>query len=331
MKRRIYIFSDGELKRKDNTLYFINLDSKKKFIPVENTAELLIFGEVTINKRLLEFLTKKQIILHFFNYHGYYVGTYYPREHYNSGFMILKQAENYMDKNKRLFLARSFIKGAVSNILVFLRYYNSRGKKLEDIINEINKLSKNLYTTKNILQIMSIEGKIREKYYKSFDTIFENEDFSFSQRTRRPPQNRLNALISFGNSLMYLLVLSQIYRTHLDPRIGYLHYTNFRRFSLNLDISEIFKPIIVDRVIATLINKRTIKPEHFLKDFNGIYLNDSGREIFVQEFESRLKKTIKHKKLNKEISYRRLVRLELYKLEKHIMGEEEYEPFVMWW
>ena len=331
MKRRIYIFSDGEIKRKDNTLYFINLESKKKYIPVENTAELLVFGEVTLNKRLLEFLTSKQIILHFFNHYGYYVGTYYPREYYNSGFMILKQVENYIDMDKRLFLAKSFIRSAVSNMIVFLNYYNSRGKNLIGIINKIKEMSKNIEPVENIMQLMSVEGKIREKYYESFDTILNNENFNFSSRTRRPPQNRLNTLISFGNSLMYVLALSQIYHTHLDPRIGYLHYTNFRRFSLNLDISEIFKPILVDRIITTLINKKMIKSKHFEKNLNGVYLNDSGREIFVKEFEERLKKTIKHKKLKKEVSYRKLVRLELYKLEKHLMEEEKYNPFIMWW
>ncbi len=78
MKRSIYIFSDGELKRKENTLYFETSEGKK-YIPVENTSEILVFGEVTINKRLLEFLTDSEIILHFFNHYGYYIGSFYPR------------------------------------------------------------------------------------------------------------------------------------------------------------------------------------------------------------------------------------------------------------
>lgn len=100
MKKSIYIFSDGEIKRKDNTLYFETEDGRK-YIPVENTQEILIFGEVTINKRLLEFLTESEIIMHFFNYYGYYVGSFYPREHLNSGYMILKQAEHYLDHKKK--------------------------------------------------------------------------------------------------------------------------------------------------------------------------------------------------------------------------------------
>ena len=116
---------------------------------------------------------------------------------------------------------------------------------------------------------MGIEGNIRDMYYKAFDSIINNKDFVFQERTRRPPKNHLNAMISFGNSLLYVLVLSEIYKTHLDPRIGFLHTTNFRRFTLNLDVAEIFKPIIVDRVIFTLISKKIIQINDFESDMVG--------------------------------------------------------------
>lgn len=146
-----------------------------------------------------------------------------------------------------------------------------------------------------------------------------------------PSKNRLNALISFGNSLVYTTVLSEIYQTHLDPRIGFLHATNFRRFTLNLDVAEIFKPIIADRVIFTLVNKGIIKAQHFENRVDGIVLNEKGRELFIKEIDERLKTTFNHKKLGRNVSYRRLIRMELYKLEKHLMGEEEYKPFVSGW
>jgi len=98
MKKTVYIFSNGELKRKQNTLYFETEDNKKKYLPVENTGEIQIFGEITINKKLLDFLSQNEIIVHFFNYYGYYSGSFYPREHYNSGEIILKQAEHYLLK-----------------------------------------------------------------------------------------------------------------------------------------------------------------------------------------------------------------------------------------
>lgn len=330
MKKTIYIFSDGELKRKDNTLFFEG-ENGRKFIPVENTAEIMVFGEVNLNKRFLEFLTQSEIILHFFNYHGYYVGSYYPREHLNSGYMTLKQAEHYNDNNKRIYLAQKFIDGAYKNIRQVLKYYENRGKDLGDIIYCIEKLGESINSTSTINELMAVEGNIREYYYKSFDEILQNPDFKFDFRTKRPPQNFLNTLISFGNSLMYTTTLSEIYKTHLDPRIGFLHSTNFRRFSLNLDVSEIFKPIIIDRTIFNLVSRKMIIKDDFEDNAEGLLLKEKGKKAFVQEFENKLATTIKHRSLSSNVSYRRLIRLELYKLEKHLMEEQEYQPFIAQW
>jgi len=330
MKKSIYIFSDGELKRKENTLYF-EKEGKKNYIPVESVSEIYVFGEVSLNKRFLEFLTKAEIIMHFYNHYGYYIGSYYPREYLNSGFIILKQAELYNDREKRIGLAKKIIYGAVENIKKVLIYYKNRGKELDEYINEINELEQLIENQKDIESLMAIEGNIREKYYNAFDIIISDENFSFDTRSKKPPKNRLNALISFGNSVLYITCLSEVYKTHLDPRIGVLHTTNFRRFSLNLDIAEIFKPIIVDRVIFLLINKGIIKAENFEKRLEGIVMNKKGMELFVKEYDERLKSTIHHKGLGRNVSYRRLIRLELYKIEKYLMNDEEYKPFISGW
>lgn len=212
-----------------------------------------------------------------------------------------------------------------------MKYYNRREKDLEAGISEIEDLEKSIDSQKDIETLMSVEGKIKKVYYQAFNTIIDNPEFSFSSRSKRPPKDYINALISFANSMIYTGVLSEIYQTHLDPRIGYLHTTNFRRFTLNLDVAEIFKPVIGDRTIFSVLNKNIISENDFDKDLNGIMLNEKGKRKFLQHYEERLKQTIKHSKMNKNVSYRRLMRLELYKLEKHLIGEEEYKPFVMDW
>lgn len=331
MKKTIYIFSSGELHRKQNTLYFESEEGKKKYIPVENTKEIMIFGEVSINKKLLEFLSQQEVTLLFFNHYGYYVGSFYPREHYNSGYMLLKQCQFYLDEERRIHLARKFVTGAILNIKRVLSYYQNRGAELSSAIDKIESLEDGLSFLKNINELMAIEGNIRDIYYQCFDKIINNEDFQFGERSRRPPRNRLNALISFGNSMVYTTVLSEIYKTHLDPRIGFLHTTNFRRFTLNLDVAEIFKPIIADRVIFYLLNKGMLKHSHFMKALAGISLKDKGRAVFIEEMEKRFNTTILHRNIGRKVSYRRLMRLELYKLEKHFLEEKEYEPFVAHW
>lgn len=330
MKKSIYIFSDGEIHRKQNTIFFEG-EKGRKYIPVENTREMYIFGEVSINKKLLEFLSQSEIILHFFNHYGYYIGTYYPREHYNSGYMILKQVEHYLADEKRINLAKKFVKGAVANIKKILSYYVNRGILLNETISHIEELELKIDEQDNTEKLMAIEGNIREQYYKSFDKIFEDPEFEFGERTKKPPENRVNALISFGNSLLYVICLSEIYKTHLDPRIGFLHSTNFRKFSLNLDVAEIFKPIIIDRIIFTLVNKDMIKPKDFVEGMQGVFLEDRGKKIFVEELDKRMQTTIKHPTLNRNVSYRSLIRLEALKIEKHLMGEKEYDPFIARW
>jgi CRISPR-associated protein Cas1 len=330
LKKTIYIFTDGELQRKDNTICF-NSQQGKKYLPVEDINEIFLFGEIDLNKRFLEFASQKEILIHYFNYYGYYMGTFYPREHYNSGYMTLCQAEHYLDKYKRMALAKRFVAGSAANIKKVLRYYQNRGKNLQDSLNAIENLEQALDISKNTSELMALEGNIRNYYYKAFDEILDDPDFVFKERSRRPPKNHLNCLISFGNSILYTYILSEIYRTHLDPRIGFLHATNFRRFSLNLDVAEIFKPIIIDRLIFTLIGKRMLTKADFEKDMEGVLLKEKGKKKFVEEMDKRLKATIKRRSTGRNVSYRRLLRLELYKLEKHLIGESVYEPFIAQW
>ena len=141
----------------------------------------------------------------------------------------------------------------------------------------------------------------------------------------------INSLISFVNSLLYSVALSEIYKTNLSPYISYLHEPGTRRFSLSLDITEIFKPLIVDRMIFAMLNKNQLSIKDFEKDSNFTYLKETGRKKILVEFDDRLNKTIKHKDLNRSVSYRYMMRLECYKLIKHITGEKDYEGFKMWW
>lgn len=330
LKKTIYIFKDGKLRRKGNTIYF-ETEEGQKYIPVEDVSEIMIYGEVDINKKFLDFVAQKEILLHYFNYYGYYTGTFYPREHMVSGHIILKQVEHYQDEEKRIIIARNFVSGAARNIRQVLKYYHNRGCGLGDKIQDIEDFIMELDKYDEISQLMAIEGNIRDRYYQAFDQILDNPDFVFESRTRRPPKNNINTLISFGNSLMYTLALSEIYKTHLDPRIGYLHSANFRRFSLNLDLAEIFKPIIVDRVIFTLVGKKMITVEDFDAVTEGLLIKEKAKRKFVEEFDNKLKTTINHKSIGRPVSYRRLIRLELYKLEKHLIGEKQYEPFIAHW
>jgi len=266
-------------------------------------------------------------MIHFFNYYGFYTGTFYPKEFLNSGEVIVKQVKHYLHKKMRLYLAGEFVKGAIYGTIQNLKRYKD---KLDNEVEVIEKLYKSVDKQVEISQIMGIEGNVKDIYYSAFEKVITQE-IDFKKRIKHPPHNMMNALISFVNSIIYTEVLKEIYKTQLNPTISYLHEPSFRRFSLALDIAEIFKPIFGDRVIFELLNDRKLRKEHFDKNLNYAYLLESGRRIVIKAFEDKLNKTIKHKMLNKKVSYRKLIRLELYKLIKHLLGEEDYKSFKIWW
>ncbi len=338
MKKTFYLFNPGQLERRDNTLKFTPfaeneidgvIHGQPRYLPVEDINEFYVFGSLHATSSLFNFLGQKDIAIHFFDYYENYTGSFMPRDSLLSGRMILAQTSMFQSKKKRIIVAQKFIEGAVYNMLKNLQYYNRRGKDMEDIIDIINEYAKRIFATDSIEELMGIEGMIRQNYYEAFNLILN--DFEFGGRTKQPPQNEVNALISFGNMMCYTLCLRAIHQTQLNPTISYLHTPGERRYSLALDVAEIFKPIIVDRTIFRVLNRKEIQEKHFDKKMNKCLLNVSGKKIFVKAIEERLEETIQHRSLGRKVSYRHLVKLECYKLAKHILGIEEYKPFKMYW
>jgi len=320
MKQNYYLVSDGKLKREENTIYFVNEDGKRA-LPINRIYSIYALGSLSVTSKAISLLAKEGVCIHFFNRYGFYLGSFYPRETLISGDLVVKQVEHYLDNEKRIFLAKAFVEGSVLNMNRVLSSY-----KLEkELITHLQKLAE----VKSVEEVMGVEAIARTEYFSNFDNILKN--FKFRKRSRQPPENEVNAMMSFGNALLYSAVLSEIYHTQLHPAISYLHEPSERRFSLSLDISEIFKPIIVDRMIFYLVNKGIMKEGDFDRDLDGVLLSNSGRRKMIEEFNGRLKTTVKHRQLKRNVSYQRLIRLECYKLIKHLLGTSQYKPLVMWW
>ncbi|MGB4199432.1 MAG: CRISPR-associated endonuclease Cas1, partial [Tepidanaerobacteraceae bacterium] len=231
MGESFYIFKSGELRRKDNNIVIKGTDGELKNLKSEVIDEIYLLGEVSMNTKLLNFLAQKGIIMHVFNYYGFYSGSFFPRETNISGYLLVQQVRSYDNYEKRLKIAKEILKAASYNVYRNLRYYNGRGIDLSVPMKEIESLSNKIENGKSINEIMGIEGNIRKIYYATWNDIIK-QDIQFEKRVKRPPDNMINSLISFVNSLIYTTVLTEIYKTQLNPTISFLHEPGTKRFSL---------------------------------------------------------------------------------------------------
>jgi CRISP-associated protein Cas1 len=360
-KQPYYLFSSGRLRRQHNTLALERTTAERtpdddpadeglpsgepegrtQPFPVETVDSLYVFGEMDLNTKLITFLGQQGIPVFFFDYYGYYTATLYPREAQLSGRVHIEQARHYLSPKRRLVLARAFVEAALFNIERVIKYYQPRLEgdaraavqtTLADLVRDRDALP----LTTDIPTLMAVEGRIRNRYYQLWPHFLGPDvtaKFPFTKRDRQPPSNELNALISFGNTLCYTTVLRQIYRTALDPTIAFLHEPGDRRFSLSLDVAEVFKPLLVDRMIFRLLKTAEIQPKHFERRLGGCYLNEAGRKIVVAHWDERLRQTVQHRTLNRRISYERLIRLECHKLVRHLCDPvgDTYQGLHMWW
>lgn len=334
MKKNYYLFNPGRLSRKDNTLKFTpiteeGLSQTPRYLPVEEVDTLYAFGSLDANSALYNFLGKQEVAVHFFDYYENYTGSFCPRKGLLSGKMLVAQTATYLDTKKRLDLAQRCLDGAAHNMIKNLKYYDRRDKDMEPFITPMQILQKEIFLASNIKSLMGVEGNIRKHYYDAFNLIIN--DHVMGIRTKQPPLNIVNSLISFGNMMCYSECLRTIMKTQLEPTISFLHEPGDRRYSLSLDISEIFKPLMVDRVIFKMLNKKVLQEKDFDVKLNRVIMKEQGKKKFVAAIEQRMCETIKHRTLNRSVSYKHLIKLECYKLQKHILGMEKYEPFKMWW
>ena len=321
-----YIFSKGDLSRQDFSIKYKN-EKGNFYLPIEKIKEIYCFNDITLSTKLLDILSTAGIIVHFFNYYENYIGTFYPKESLISGRLVVKQANTF--ENNRLYIAKAIVKGIAKNIRYILyHYYRHGAKELKETIDFYNKdVNRLLEKANNIKQILSVEGRIWAIFYSTFK-YFLPKEFIINKRVKRPPDNPMNAMISFGNTLLYTKTIAQIYNTHLEQSISFLHEPSEARFSLSLDLSEVFKPVIVFRTIFDLVNNKKIKVEkHFEEKLNYSLLNEEGKKIFIEAFEDRINKTFEHAKLNRKITYKQAIKLDGYKLIKYITENKEFCPF----
>ncbi len=325
--RSIDILSDGILRQKDYSALF-DTDAAKSVIPLETVDRINIFSSVVFDSGFLDAVSRAGVYVNLFGRDYSFRGRFIPSGALKDQRLIFEQLAAYNNPEQRLQLAKEFDLASVHNLRLNIRYYNKNypDKAFTSALNRINDLYRRMKETDDYENLLLIEAKIRSAYYGCYDGFLRNDKFVFGERSKRPPLNEVNSMISFGNVVLYNYIATEILKSSLDIRIGYLHASNRRLESLNLDIAEIFRPLIVDRIIFTLINKGEISSDCFESSGDGgIYLNEDGKRILIREFYNKLGTTQMIK--DKSFSYAMLIDEEIRKLTRRFRNGEKYKAF----
>jgi len=330
MDRNYHVFSNGRLERREDTLRLVTEDGEKKHIPIENAEAVYLHGQIDFNTRLLSFLNDNGVAAHVFGWNDYYAGSVMPERGQTSGRTIVAQVRAYDDPKHRRDIAAAFVRGSIHNMRANVAYYDGRKADFGATLNRLDAVSASITEADDVAELMGVEATARKAYYGTFDRILHDE-FELGTREYNPPPNEVNSLLSFGNSLVYANCVSAIRATALDPAVSFLHEPGERRYSLSLDLADLFKPLLTDRVLFRLVNRRQLTTDDFETDLGACLLTEHGRTTFSKAFEETLERTVEHPTLNRKVSYQYLLRLEAYKLKKHLLTGEAYEPFRRWW
>lgn len=327
-----HIISDGILTKKDFSILFENPE-KKMYIPVEVATVISVYSDIILSSDFIKFAADHRLTLRFHDKHGEYVGSFFPSYQKMSVKTTIAKSLLYSDKQKRLQLAKKIIIAGTQNIKSNIQYYNRRYDNIDlsDNVKTLSEFKKLMNEADSIEHLMLTEARMRETYFSCFDSILHADGFKFERRSRRPPKNEVNALISFGNTILYGYIADAIQKTDLDIRIAFLHSANRRSQSLNLDIAELFKPVIVDRLIFSLINKHIIVAnKHFTANDDGsVLLNREGKSVFISAFKDKLSQKIDVK--GEKLSYAQMISREVWNLRGYILQGDKYTPFKCGW
>lgn len=329
-KANHHIFADGELSRNEGTLRIDTLEGDTKYLPVESIDSLYLHGQITFNTRALGLLNEHNVPVHIFGWKDYYKGSYLPKRGQVSGNTVVEQVRAYDDSDRRLQIGHRIIEASIHNMRSNIQYYSGRRGDFESVVDTLFELKNEVRDTQDIDTLRAVEGNARKRYYSCFDEIL-TDPFELTKREYNPPTNEANALVSFLNGMVYSTCVSAIRKTALDPTVGFVHEPGERRFTLSLDIADIFKPLLADRLMFRLVNRKQIAVDDFEDKLSGCLLTENGRLTVLEEFERMLDETVNHPRLKRKVSFKTLVRLDVYSLKKHLLTGEPYLATEKWW
>ena len=327
--------------------------ARKERIPLIKIDEVVVLGEVTLTASAIHLLLERDIEITFLGQYGQFKGRLSPPFSKNA-VLRMAQYRAHQDMTRRCELARRFVIGKLSNQRTMLQRYQRRQSDVEmrqaieqmaTLLHQLAALplaqahvvahrlasGDNRIAGTPLEAILGMEGAGSAAYFRSFGKLLINrEQWTFEGRVKRPPTDAVNALLSFGYSLLTNKVASAVQLVGFDHFVGYLHSSFYGRPALALDLLEEFRPIIVDSVVLTMLNKRMLTRDDFVVELGAYRLKDERRKVFFTQFEERLNEEVVHPLFGYKVTYRRCLELQARLLAKALTGEiDEYPPLLV--
>jgi CRISP-associated protein Cas1 len=326
--------------------------ARKQHIPLVKVDEVVVMGEITLTASAIHLLLERNIEITYLNQFGQFKGRLSPPLSKNA-ILRLAQYRAHQDMSMRCELARRFVIGKLSNQRTLLMRYQRRQvdaemrqsiEQMADLINGLDSMSVYRASARKLLAsgdqgvegtaletILGIEGSGSAAYFRCFGLLLnDSRQWPFPGRVKRPPTDPVNSLLSFGYSLLTNKVADAVQLVGFDHYVGYLHSSVYGRPALALDLVEEFRPIIVDSVVLTMLNKRMLTPADFVVELGAYRLKDDRRKVFFTQFEERLNEEVLHPLFGYRTTYRRCLELQARLLAKTLTGEiDEYPPMLV--
>jgi CRISPR-associated protein Cas1 len=311
-------------------------------VPLAKVEQVMVLGDITLTTPALHALLERRIAVHFLSARGRSYGALTADWGKNSG-LRLAQYALFGDTARRFIVARDCVAGKLLNMrTTLLRYARNRDDNahlhaaahtIRGCLRALARLPAPAADPTDRMHglgpLLGLEGSASAAYYGVFATLLKGE-WGFNGRVKRPPTDPINALLSFGYTVLTNQIVSLIHAVGLDPGLGVLHQPGFGKPALALDLIETFRPIIVDSVVITMVNTGQITPHDLTEELGAYRLNDDARRAFLEKLETRLTERVQHPIFGYQTTYRRCIELQARLFAKYAMGEiAQFVPFTV--
>ncbi len=293
---------------------------------IVDVSHVAVFGNATVGSALLRELFDRGVPVLWLSFGGWLSGVATGMPPKN---IELRQRQYRAATLGSPDLASAFVVGKIRNSRTLLRRQAS--PQPTAVLAQLAALAKQARGERSLDSLLGIEGTAARLYFQNFSGLLRSEQlargFDFAGRTRRPPTDRINALLSFAYSMLAKETVVACLATGLDPYAGLYHRPRFGRPALALDLSEEFRPLIADSTVLTAVNNGEIEAGDFVERAGAVALTPAGRKKFIRTFERRMQTELKHPVFGYRASYRRTLEIQARLLAAVLAGDcSEYRP-----